>query len=72
MTTREELTGQGFTFFMFTKPEVRAEFKARTAETFEFAPEFTEVFCRQGFEVLFLGVRRLHHTPVKFTRAEAL
>ena len=66
MTTREELTGQGFTFFMFTKPEVRAEFKARTAETFEFAE------CRQGFEVLFLGVRRLHHTPVKFTRAEVL
>ena len=72
MTTRETLTAQGFCFFMFTKPEDRAAFKQRTEDTFEFA-EFTEVFCHHDFKVLFLGVRRLHHTPVKYTPArEAL
>jgi hypothetical protein len=34
---------------------------------FEFV-EVDEKFCHAGFEVFFLGVRKLHHTPVKFTR----
>ena len=66
MTTREELRGRGFDFFCFTTPEARAEFKARHTETFEFA-EVDEVFCTKEFHVYFLGVKRLHRTPVKFT-----
>ena len=72
MTTREALASQGFHFFCFTKPEARAEFKDRNTETFEFA-EVDEKFLAKEFEVFFLGVKRLEHTPVTFTKpTEAL
>ena len=61
MTTREELTSRGFYFFMFTKPEARAEFRERTKATFEFE-EFEEVHCAKEFKILFLAVKRLGPT----------
>jgi len=66
MTKREELTGRGFFFFMFTTPAARAEWREGHTETFEFA-EVDEVFLAREFPVYFLGVKRLHHVPVKFT-----
>ena len=67
MTLREELTTQGFHFFCFTKAE------DRTAFSREFLPEeyacvdVDEVHTEKKFELFFLAVRKLHHTPVKFT-----
>lgn len=67
MTTREELTAKGLDFFCFDKPEARTEFKLRR-DPEEFAcVEVDETFCKGKFTVYFLGVRKLHHVPVKFT-----
>jgi hypothetical protein len=70
MTRREELKAKGFHFFVFTKPEARAEFRERCTRLnvgmFEFE-EFEEVHLAKEFKLFFLGVRKLHHVPVKFT-----
>lgn len=66
MTTREELRSRGFDFFCFTSAEDRTAFREKYTEDCEVA-EVDEVHCRQEFHLYFLGVKRLHHTPVKFT-----
>lgn len=66
MTKCEELKGRGFFFYMFTTPEARATWREDHPDTFEFA-EVDEVFLARKFPVYFLGVKRLHHTPVKYT-----
>ncbi len=67
MTTREELKTKGFHFFCFSKREARETFAARLdPEDFACVP-VDEVHGTKKFELFFLGVRKLHHVPVKFT-----
>ena len=67
MTKREELATRGFFFMMFTTPEARAKHTLHNCpEDFE-CVDVDEVFCTHKFPVYFLGYKRLHHTPVKYT-----
>lgn len=68
MTRREELKGEGFHFFCFSKPEAREEYRTRSAPAEEFATECVdETFTSKKFEVFFLAVKKLHHVPVVYT-----
>jgi hypothetical protein len=73
MTERERLHTEGFHFFCFTKREARAGFSLKALPEEYACVDVDEVFSSKKFEVFFLGVKKLHHTPVKFTRpTEAL
>lgn len=67
MTTREELRARGFHFFCFTTREDRAAFSLRSMPEEYACEEVDETFCKGKFEVFFLGAKKLHHVPVKFT-----
>ncbi len=67
MTTLEELRARGFHFFCFTTREARAGFSLRRDPDFA-CIEVDEVYTPKRFEVFYLGVQKLHHVPVKFTR----
>ena len=67
MTLREELTARGFFFMVFTTPEARAAHTLHNCpEEFE-CETFEEVHLAKEFKLFFLGYKKLHHTPVRFT-----
>ncbi len=66
MTMREQLKSQGFMFYCFTTRQARAEFVSRTPPE-EFACVDVDETLAKRFEVFFLGVRKFHHVPVKYT-----
>jgi len=66
MTARETLTTQGFHFFCFPTAEARAAFSLKSLPE-EYACVDVEVHTAKRFELFFLAVHKLHHTPVKYT-----
>ena len=68
MTEREELRAKDYLFYCFTTREARASFSLNNDKDFHCVC-IDETFCRAGFPVYFLGVKKLHHIPVKYTPA---